>query len=94
MKISTRICHISHSDNTSILISLKMFVSRKNRKKHACGTHTHTHTHTHIYIYFVCFLVKETSGILFFGPSFRKPARKASSGEIYLKNKDLYDTDL
>ena len=31
----------------------------------------------------------KTSGILFFGPSFRKPAQKASSGEIYLKNKDL-----
>ena len=49
--------------------------------------------HTYIYIFFV-FLVKKTSGILFFGPSFRKPARKASSGEIYLKNKDLYATDL
>ena len=34
---------------------------------------------------FLLFLVKKTSGILFFGPSFRKPARKASSGEIYLK---------
>ena len=43
---------------------------------------------------FLLFLVKETSGILFFGPSFRKPAWKASSGEIYLKNKDLYATDL
>ena len=43
---------------------------------------------------FLAFLVKETSGILIFGPSFRKPARKASSGEIYLKNKDLYATDL
>ena len=31
---------------------------------------------------------------LIFGPSFRQPARKASSGEIYLKNKDLYATDL
>ena len=40
------------------------------------------------------FLVRKTSGILFFGPSFRKPARKASSGEIYLKNKDLYATRL
>ena len=28
------------------------------------------------------FLVKKTSGILFFGPSFRKPARKASSGVV------------
>ena len=28
---------------------------------------------------FSFFLVKETSGILFFGQSFRKPARKASS---------------
>ena len=35
----------------------------------------------HIYL-FLAFLVKETSGILIFGPSFRKPARKASSGEI------------
>ena len=43
---------------------------------------------------FLAFLVKKTSGILIFGPSFRKPARKASSGEIYLKNKDLYATDL
>ena len=43
---------------------------------------------------FLLFLVKETSGILFFGPSFRKPARKATSGEIYLKIKDLYATDL
>ena len=43
---------------------------------------------------FFAFLVKKTSGILFFGPSFRKPARKASSREIYLKNKDLYATDL
>ena len=42
----------------------------------------------------LAFLVKKTSGILIFGPSFRKPARKASSGEIYLKNKDLYATDL
>ena len=48
-----------------------------------------------LYIYiFLAFLVKKTSGILIFGPSFRKPARKASSGEIYLKNKDLYATDL
>ena len=47
----------------------------------------------YIYIFFA-FLVKKTYGILFFGPSFRKPARKASSGEIYLKNKDLYATDL
>ena len=31
------------------------------------------------------FLVKKISEILFFGPSFRKPAGKASSGEIYLK---------
>ena len=30
----------------------------------------------------------------FFGPSFRKPARKVSSGEINLKNKDLYATHL
>ena len=37
------------------------------------------------YKHFFYFLVKKTSGILFFGPSFRKPARKASSGEIYLK---------
>ena len=43
---------------------------------------------------FFAFLVKKTSGILFFGPSFRKPARKASLGEIYLKNKDLYDKNL
>ena len=43
---------------------------------------------------FFALLVKKTSGILFFGPSFRKPARKASSGEIYFKNKDLYATDL
>ena len=43
---------------------------------------------------FLAFLVKKTSGLLIFGPSFRKPARKASSGEIYLKNKDLYATDL
>ena len=43
---------------------------------------------------FFAFLVMKTSGILFFGPSFRQPARKASSGEIYLKNKDLYATDL
>ena len=35
---------------------------------------------------FFAFLVMKTSGILFFGPSFRQPARKASSGEIYLKN--------
>ena len=49
----------------------------------------------YIFVYVFCFfLVKETSGILFFGPSFRKPARKASSGEIYLKIKDLYATDL
>ena len=49
----------------------------------------------YLYMYtFLAFLVKETSGILIFGPSFRKPARKASSGEIYLKNKDLYATDL
>ena len=41
---------------------------------------------------FYAFLVKKTSGMLYFGPSFRKPARKASSGEIYLKNKDLYGT--
>ena len=40
-----------------------------------------------LYIYFFAFLVKKTSGILFFGPSFRKPARKASSGEIYLKTR-------
>ena len=46
------------------------------------------------YTRFFAFLVKKTSGILLFGPSFRKPARKASSGEIYLKNKDLYATDL
>ena len=45
-------------------------------------------------VLFLAFLVKKTSGILIFGPSFRKPARKASSGEIYLKNKDLYATDL
>ena len=45
-------------------------------------------------ILFLAFLVKKTSGILFFGPSFRKPARKASSGEIYLNNKDLYATDM
>ena len=52
-------------------------------------------TYMRLYIYmFLAFLVKETSGILIFGPSFRKPARKASSGEIYLKNKDLYATDL
>ena len=51
-------------------------------------------SHTHIYKYIFAFLVKKTSGILIFGPSFRKPARKASSGEIYLKNKDLYATDL
>ena len=31
--------------------------------------------------FFFAFLVKKTSGILFFGPSFRKPARKASSGD-------------
>ena len=48
-----------------------------------------------IYLFiFLLFLVKETSRILYFGPSFRKPARKASSVEIYLKNKDLYATDL
>ena len=45
-------------------------------------------------VLFLAFLVKKTSGILIFGPSFRKPARKASPGEIYLKNKDLYATDL
>ena len=44
--------------------------------------------------FFFAFLVMKTSEILFFGPSFRQPARKASSGEIYLKNKDLYATDL
>ena len=44
---------------------------------------------TYIYIFFA-FLVKKTSRILFFGPSFRKPARKALSEEIYLKNKDLF----
>ena len=32
---------------------------------------------------FFAFLVKNTSGILFFGPSFRKPARKASSGYAF-----------
>ena len=37
------------------------------------------------YNYVFAFLVKKTSGILIFGPSFRKPARKVSSGEIYLK---------
>ena len=31
---------------------------------------------------FFAFLFKKTSGILFFGPSFRKPARKASSGRL------------
>ena len=44
-------------------------------------------------IHVFAFLVKKTSGILFFGRSFPKPARKASSGEIYLKNKDLYATE-
>ena len=53
----------------------------------------HIYFYSYIYIY-IAFLVMKTSGILFFGPSFRQPARKASSGEIYLKNKDLYATDL
>ena len=47
-----------------------------------------------LFFFFAFFLVKKTSGILFFGPSFHKPARKASLGEIYLKNEDLYATDL
>ena len=33
---------------------------------------------------FFALLVKKTSGILFFGPSFRKPARKASSGFFFI----------
>ena len=37
-----------------------------------------------------CFFGYENFRNLIFGPSFRQPARKASSGEIYLKNKDLY----
>ena len=36
--------------------------------------------YAYIHIGIFAFLVKKTSGILFFGPSFRKPARKASSG--------------
>ena len=43
---------------------------------------------------FFCFFGYENFRYLIFGPSFRQPARKASSGEIYLKNKDLYATDL
>ena len=44
------------------------------------------------YIYIVFWLGK-LQECLFLGPSFRKPTRKASSVEIYLKNKDLYATD-
>ena len=50
-----------------------------------------------VFIYpfiFFCFFGYENFRNLIFGPSFRQPARKASSGEIYLKNKDLYATDL
>ena len=43
---------------------------------------------------FLNFWLGKLPDFLFFGPSFRKPARKASSGEIYLKNKDLYATDM
>ena len=60
---------------------------------HVCCNRNHAHVHTEKSFFFA-FLVMKTSGILFFGPSFRQPARKASSGEIYLKNKDLYATDL
>ena len=35
---------------------------------------------------FFAFLVKNTSGILFFGPSFRKPARKALSKKKKVSN--------
>ena len=64
-------------------------------------SYIHTYIWRYIYIYvvgnrglpwfmFFAFLVMKTSGILFFGPSFRQPARKASSGEIYLKKKYIY----
>ena len=43
---------------------------------------------------FFCFFGYENFRNLILGPRFRQPARKASSGEIYLKNKDLYATDL
>ena len=41
---------------------------------------------------FFAFLVMKTNGILFFGPNLRKPAQKASSGEIYLKNNRSYNS--
>ena len=62
-------------------------LAQSNKRYVSCLTHC-------TLFFFLAFLVKKTSGILIFGPSFRKPARKASSGEIYLKNKDLYATDL
>ena len=42
---------------------------------------------------FLLLWLGELPEFLFFGPSFRKPARNASSWEIYLKNEDLYATD-
>ena len=70
-----------------------MDISLKNILLIAIPTHNNSRC-VYIYMFFAFFLVMKTSGILFFGQSFRQPARKASSGEIYLKNKDLYATDL
>ena len=39
---------------------------------------------------FFCFFGNENFRNLIFGPSFRQPARKASSGEIYLKKTRIY----